>query len=423
MVKRVELVTSASCEDLEKDGYGTKTLKGDADIAKADKKCGTSATIAPKKDGTPVTGASTCDFKKCPSEDQRCLGKGSTATCLACKDIAPGVANIPVSEESCKALKLPTTYKKVGGKDAPVVNYCSLTHDTDALFVSPAWTAAKNTFLMTNPVGLSITAITALMPSQTTAQKEDIQRVIKGACGSVTIDCSTITKCEDYDEPKFETKFTGTKLDNLQEGTVVTGTVSIHSICKENPCAVTKGGKVTTNCLVDDSDLIATDCHTSEGTLVGAADGCAGMKCSEGANQCIIDAAGNPVCASCGNIVDDNTLGKDGSIIVPYQALCDKFDTPTMNCEFTKESALTSNALNSYGSCAEVYLDCSKINKCGNYDNVEADNDTKWGKVELEDTNTFKTKPLLKKFCEENPCAKQIGHACEYDGGSDCEKP
>jgi len=421
MVKRIDLVTATSCETMEAE-YILKAVDG-TDIAADQKKCGTSATIVSKKDGGSVAGATSCDYTKCPEKGQGCLGTGENAKCLACAEVKPGAPGILPSEETCQKLKLPDSKKTIDGKEFSVLNYCSYTHDTDALFSSPAWTASKNAFLTITPVGWGLTALTAYLSDSGTAQKEDIERIVAGTCGSVSIDCSKINKCEDYDDKvSFTTAFTSAELDDMQEGTLVTGSISIHSVCKENPCAVTKGGKIGTNCDIEASNVLQTNCVSSAGQLQGAKNGCEGMSCSKGGNKCVTDPVGNPICAACGDLVDNNKLAKDGSVIVPTPALCNKYDTPFNRCIYTTEAEMTSFKDNKFGSCAEVAIDCSTIDSCDDYDGLDAKNAVESGE-DLEDLNTLGNKTVLKTVCESNPCATQIKHACKYDGGSDCEDP
>lgn len=412
MVKRVDLVTATSCETMETE-YIIKAIDG-TEITAAQKKCGTSGTIVSKKDGGSVAGATTCDYKKCPTAAEGCLGTGADAKCLACIAVMPGLPNIKPSEELCSQLSLGTTTTKIDGKDLSTTNHCSYTHDTDALFVSPAWTVTKNAFLTTTPVGWGLTALTAALSSSGTAQAEDIDRIVAGACGSVTIDCKKIKECKDYDTtPQFQTGFTSTNLEKMQEG-MVSGKITIQSVCLENPCSTLKGGLVETDCKYDDTAKIMSDCIDS-GPLKSKT--CDPVTCSKKPGYGCVTYGKHSVCTSCKEIFKDNELlGKDVPLL-PSSAVCgqlkDKISGST--CAFTTDSDADGP------TCALLTIDCKKVksvtfksNACDAYDDFDVESG--------EDSDTLDNfssgEITLEKVCKDDPCgaaAIEGKAACEFD--------
>jgi hypothetical protein len=368
-----------------------------------------------KKDGGSVAGATSCDYKKCPNAAEGCLGTGADAKCLACTAVIPGIPNIKPSEDLCSQLSLDTTTTKVDGKDLSTINYCSYTHDTDALFVSPTWTVAKNAFLTTTPAGWGLTALTAALSSSGTAQAEDIDRIVVGACGAVTIDCKKIKECKDYDTtPQFQTGFTTTNLEKIQEG-MVSGKITIQSVCAENPCSALKGGLVETDCKYDDTAKIMSNCIDS-GPLKPKT--CDPVTCPKKPGYGCVTYGKHSVCTSCKEIFKDNELLGEDVPLLPSSAVCgqlkDKISGST--CAFTTDSDADGP------TCALLTIDCKKVknvtfksNACDAYDDMLVESGEDNGT--LDDFSSGEI--TLEKICKEDPCgaaAIEGEAACKFDG-------
>jgi hypothetical protein len=423
MVKRVELVTSASCEDMEKDGYGTKTLKGDADVPKADKKCGTSATIAPKKDGTPVTGATTCDFKKCPSAEESCLGRGTTAKCLKCGSVVPGIPGISPSIDSCKQLTLKTTTKKVGGVDYPIVNKCFYTHDPTVILsaAEQAKFVGKTALASAATLGIAGPAATAYFGADL------LKKIYNGACAQLTVDCSVIKskstpndQCKEYDIAKAYSDSKGG--DSSMENFFISdtwGDYNLQKLCVANPCGVAGG------CMMDPDTLVKTDCISdTEGSKALKESKVTCPAACPAGQTCFMDGS-SAVCATCeqmvkGVVIDGKTVGESGGLAI-NKSVCGLASSDDKNfCGYTIDSDANGPA------CARVVIDCSLVKAASESGACDAYDDMKvWNGKDGDDLDSFQdygkdSSFSLKSICEKDPCGAGAieGSACKFDQDS-----
>jgi len=252
MIKRADLIDSASCEDLEKD-HILKTVEG-GEIFDNVKFCGMSAKVVSKKDGSSVTGATTCDYKKCQDPLKGCLGTGKNAKCVSCEEIAPNNSmKIAPSTSVCSELGVSMKTNDTDSGGFPNQrNYCFFSRDTDLLFAIPSFQIGKDLAL------ISVFPIGTALGAYWTAEKVDIMN--QGTCAEMTIQCAAITKCDDYDDVHVTGGGHTTDLDtidnNARDNLVNFGDLNLEKICLQDPCRIAERFNNNKKCVFDKKSVL-----------------------------------------------------------------------------------------------------------------------------------------------------------------------
>jgi hypothetical protein len=258
MVKRVEIISGAqSCEYLygeykagvlaghqynvasgaPKDSpyvgkpYTIDDTDSDAIVGIGAQKCGSISVVKSDSSGTAVAEGTTCQYEACDEQGMLCVGSGKSAECMTCQDVT-GTSSISPSTAVCAALTQPdllsnnpedpATYQKK--------NYCFYTIDP-ALTISTSTLAAAALIPVTG--GLSLTAYTALGYTE-----DQAKTALKGACAEVSLDCSKINKCSDYDQQQATTNggADDNELEDIRYEGIFANSVNLLTVCGEDPC-------------------------------------------------------------------------------------------------------------------------------------------------------------------------------------------
>ena len=443
MVKRIDLVKAASCEDMELE-HIIKAVDG-SDIPADQKKCGKSGSILSKKDGGAVAGATSCDYTKCPTAQEGCLGTGVNAKCLRCSALVPGLAGISPSSGSCSQLKVKDDITTIDGKVVTTTaNYCFYTHDPTVI-VSAAQSIA---FVAATGLATIVTGGFGGAAVATFFAPDIVNNIYAGACAEANINCNLIKKCDDYD--KKATAFsdlTGgvggsqSSMENFFLGNLW-GDFNLEKLCVKNPCdvkfyaeddSVVNGIAQSNVCQINPGkdyslwDAAKNDCVQKGKVEIGESEkiiksgSCDPKTCT---GKCIDDATGGKACVmSCGEMSDTNTLS-GGKLLKPTTGVCKEFTVSEFDrCLHTKDGNATGfDPLKSEGSCVSVKINCNNITECEDYDDkVFGTGANTGGNVNLEDLNGPPN--IFDTICVEDPCkiGQKTGKVCKYDGGSDCE--
>lgn len=220
MVKQVGLPSSeSSCEDYanKKDANGKFLYK--LEIANGGKTvCGGSANVLAAEGQPAVAAGITCDYKACQA-GYSCLGSGESAKCLTCEQVVEEEGQtVKASSGVCKQLALDTV--TVQGKEK--ILRCGWTKDAD--------------------VNKGVANLKVLH---------------RGSCARVTIDCSSIKSCTDYDTVQVTNKNYTQPLEDIasEKDSLLCGgscgDFGLKQICEENPCSSLKGGTIEHPCVFD----------------------------------------------------------------------------------------------------------------------------------------------------------------------------
>ena len=243
MIKTIVLATGDSCENMIKAGYTV-------DAGDKEKKCGTIGKVTKAPEDKQVSDGTTCDFTSCTGSSdyysRPSSAKCATATnpfCVQCDQIWNGnMDKFPGAPEPGNGLCAGLSDKpefKPDGTTLQRQNICFFTRDMDVLFVSPtidpgiATLNSVVTLGLANKVGAGVSASSA-------------KRIIQGVCANLDLNCSKVSKCEDYDNLNVESltvkKAVGntTNLEELETG-IMSGTITLKSVCESNPCNISDG--------------------------------------------------------------------------------------------------------------------------------------------------------------------------------------
>ncbi|MEK7452227.1 MAG: pilin, partial [Patescibacteria group bacterium] len=328
MLKTIDLLKqNLSCEKM-KLGYNLTDTEGKI-IEGSDleaKKCGDSALVKEKKDGTTVVAGTTCDFDFCSDKEAGCLGTGAKATCRKCAEVTFKNKEQPPSSQICSALQSKMPDKTKQNK----INYCFYSHDpsvvltaTKEIFGGSALVAAA---AFSGPFALTVGAgLTAVI----------VDNIVVGTCAEIKLDCDQIKECDDY-ENKVEAKssIVGDHLEGFFNNPLW-GEINLKTMCEANPCNVkfkNTDGKVLESVsqknvcklkLGNDYsiwDAAKNDCvqkgTVETGTAVAVEKGkgsCDPAKCLA-PKQCAEDVTGNKACVECGDVVNGNDLASGASL-------------------------------------------------------------------------------------------------------------
>lgn len=238
----------ASCEE-----YIKKKDKNDKPLYKLDKdsgKCGDSANVSGADGQAAVSAGISCDYLSCPDDNQQCF-KGK---CLPCAEVtANNESKIIPSSEQCGIADAQLKKKDSDSGDYPNQrNYCFFSRDTDLLFAAPSFQIGKDLLLIgAFPIGTALGGYWS-------AEKVDIMN--QGTCASMTINCSIMTKCDDYDDVKVSGGSHTTGLDSVDNradsGVVNFGDLNLEKICLADPCHLQERLKLKGPCKFDKKLLL-----------------------------------------------------------------------------------------------------------------------------------------------------------------------
>lgn len=206
IIKTIVLATGDSCENMIKAGYTV-------DAGDKEKQCGTIGKVTKAPGDKEVPDGTTCDFTKCPNAGEKCAGSGETAKCVRCEQVTKSnEAKIVATSDLCSKLSRETqkVTKDVKGYkiETDKIFRCGYTKDADMIKGTMSATEAKLT---------------------------------SGTCAMITMDCSQIKSCEDYDtivqvqnadktQPLEDIQKIWLGLDN--------GDFGLETICEQNPCGI-----------------------------------------------------------------------------------------------------------------------------------------------------------------------------------------
>lgn len=275
------------------------------------KKCGSKETVVKDKNGNPAPAGTVCMWKTCgPGEG--CF-VGDKGYCLKCGDVVPNNPDIPVIPRSsvCSSLALPS-------KD-PIYNYCFWTRDPYALF-GLSWSSTKTGLKVALAGALTGTGAFLGGPFGAVAggllgagvAGPDIIALQGGTCAALKIDCSTISKCEDYNGLEITNKVASDS--DLMNISADWGDLGMKTICTDNhPCRK----KIGYGC-----NYVASSntCATSSSTCSADSDCQEGFTCNLTVHTCTqihrcntdAECVSGDKCVSGRCITPDPNAGKNG---------------------------------------------------------------------------------------------------------------
>lgn len=171
--------------------------------------CGSIADVIKDPDGNDVTSGQTCTYDYCPP-GKTCYASSGGGQCLTCGEITNENEFITPSSSVCSSLSLRTTFKGAFKQ----INQCFWTKDA------------------TFQPGL------------------DDPLLGDGTCVMLSIDCSNIRSCEDYDtKAMVSNNDASDDLESIQFAGVhpgysdTWGDESLKTICDADPCGVAQAGE------------------------------------------------------------------------------------------------------------------------------------------------------------------------------------
>lgn len=238
MIRPVVLVGDESCDDLEEKGYELDTeniqnLQGDT-VPYAEAWCGTSTAVLKDGNGNQVPDGTTCQFKQCKGAPEKgCLISGGEAKCVSCTEIygaglATAGSDVAPSTSVCSQLKLDDADIQTTPPTPDERNFCFYTHDPGVIV--SGWDVAA---LASVPLTAGLTA--GIVPGVTA---DTVQQSINGTCAEISLDCTKITKCEDYGSQPVVSGFTTNQVKDLSLSGVLGSPVNFQTLCQQDPCAV-----------------------------------------------------------------------------------------------------------------------------------------------------------------------------------------
>jgi|GEM_PF-942512 len=207
MIKQVILPNITSCEDMVKAGY-------EVDVGDKEKKCGTIGKVKKAPEGKSVPDGTTCDFVKCPSAGEKCLGSGDKAKCLTCtSDLSK--AGVTPSSEVCSKLTPP----EIKAGEYIYWQKCGVT-----------WAPQ----LVSKSISAKIIGTAKTLGAKQVASY--VQKNHLAECSLFGVMCNGIKKCEDYTTNSYGKGFSSDGPVLLKNVGAGLGEVDLKSICQQNPC-------------------------------------------------------------------------------------------------------------------------------------------------------------------------------------------
>ncbi|MBI4437498.1 hypothetical protein HY631_00940 [Candidatus Uhrbacteria bacterium] len=176
--------------------------------------CGSVATITKDWEGNSVA-EQTCTYDYCSGKGERCFVSASGGQCTTCESLVIGNPYFTPSSSLCPQFSRLTTYS--GGAPQTRNGYI-----VNEISQQCFWTGSP--FLLT-------------------AASLDLDTWKQGACAMLTMDCSAIDTCEDYDTTPQASNLSATVpleqvIGGMVDGTYNLGDESLDSICSADPCNV-----------------------------------------------------------------------------------------------------------------------------------------------------------------------------------------
>ncbi len=215
MIKRVLLPQGISCGDYLLKKYQLSATSG---------KCGDVSDVLKDEKGTDLPVGTQCMWRGCSIGGQSCIFSGDGARCISCNLLTESLRDttkITPSSGVCGQFTYPTTMVN----NRPVTFQCGWTKDSDL------------------NRGIAPKALRY------------------GSCALYKIDCTRITKCEDYDTEirPFNRNSRQPLEDIVYQDDVLCGMggcgdFGLQTVCAENFCQIAGG------CKYDDSAWLKYDC-------------------------------------------------------------------------------------------------------------------------------------------------------------------
>lgn len=283
MIRTVELVGEGSCgyykgmwgskPYLKVNGapYDSPFAEGSGDAEKAGHpytiedptngtNCGSEAMMTKDWEGNDLLDGQTCTFDYCPpkgDEQPVCVGTGDSAECLTCKEIGPSSTIQPSSSVCGQVDDAMSSEKKFDDKSNSdkhddVYNYCFYSQDP-SLFVTKTQIAAVAAagLVAGAPAAMAVGGII-------TAQL--INDITTGTCVSMTMDCSKMKWCGDYDDIEVFGNDHEPELDSMGDGGIFASDMTLRKICEADPCGlapkIAYGAEENDSCAVTEGDFI-----------------------------------------------------------------------------------------------------------------------------------------------------------------------
>lgn len=241
LIKGVEYVSGDSCENLkpmvEKQWIKITEPKAGKN---GDGYCGTVAKVEKLNDESTVGLSDTCEYRECQGGNETCLGNKDQAVCTICELMGPdGDRGIKPSSSVCAMLTRTNKENKVIDPDGQVEkqHYCWYSHDYN-LFVGAS-------------------SVIIIPPYEAL-------RVNLGTCASLTLDCSKIDTCSDYDtlEVKSAARTAKVELDWVDPSQNLPENMDIQQMCETDPCRWARSDKDKDCYYVE--GYLADDCKTKK---------------------------------------------------------------------------------------------------------------------------------------------------------------
>ena len=257
MVRRIDALSSqTSCEQLKKDGYILDTTATTGPFGAT--MCGSVTNVLRAANGSEVLAGTTCQYVRCPDQQETCVGNGTQSTCLSCQEAVPGADHglIP-SANFCSRFGTRNERDDMGQLIAR--RQCFWTRDPDA-FISDSDTAqiagvigGGSTALVGGPlslplVGLSAAGVALFSDGGDVAAPERVGAILSGGtCAEMRLNCAQIDDCADYDDVTFSNAIlkdgrsdsnAASGVDELDPDGSFTGEVTIKSLCESDPCGI-----------------------------------------------------------------------------------------------------------------------------------------------------------------------------------------
>lgn len=209
--------------------------------------CGSVATITKDWEGNQfIPEGTTCTYDFCPNKGEKCFVSVAGGQCVSCVSIVSGNSYFTPSSSRCQSMSMLTgSSRAVDKANASAGGGIILNDIINECF----WTTAA--FLNTADFTANYTTW------------DD------GACAILSMDCSQIDLCEDYDTKAIVINNSATKtLENVvlagMIGNTNFGDKSLTTVCSEDPCRVAskvgmEGKKCSPNILAYNYELFSTD--------------------------------------------------------------------------------------------------------------------------------------------------------------------
>jgi len=232
MIKRVEIISDQSCEQLLAEGFKLDESKTESyrGVASPDEQaCGFISPVLSDAGDSPVAEGTTCSWATCPERGQGCANLPDGPTCMKCEEVVGSIidkfSSLKPSPQTCEMLSISTT----AGDGYPAIqDRCYMTNDPKAIIskYDYAWLAA-------GPFTLGASVVAGVGSGEFFAAAEQIFN--SGVCARIQLDCSRILTCEHYTDVMVSSGETTTKLSDMWANL---NSQNMQTICESDPCEV-----------------------------------------------------------------------------------------------------------------------------------------------------------------------------------------